>query len=289
MPFKFLKNKKLLSIIISLIFVLAIVSIFSIPDFERKFRTLTYPFKASTWEKLLASVFQVFKIGPAKRIEVDLSQQKMKTFEDERMVNEFLISTGSGENHTPTGRFRIYNKSIMVYSNIAECWLPFWVGFTSDGLYGFHELPICEEGRKGLEKIGEPASLGCVRLGVKDAEVFYKWVEIGTPVVIYGEVPTSTKKTTATWCYDFKTDLKFGDRSEEVRNLQIALNLDPETKLSDLGSGSPGNETAYFGLLTKKAVIKFQGKYLDPSERIKEGGFVGPVTRNKLNKLYRCH
>jgi len=72
-------NKKILSATICLIIVLVIVSIFT--SFEKKFATLTYPSNVSFWEKMFANVSQIFTIEPVKKIEVDLSQQKMKIFE----------------------------------------------------------------------------------------------------------------------------------------------------------------------------------------------------------------
>jgi lipoprotein-anchoring transpeptidase ErfK/SrfK len=107
--------------------------------------------------------------------------------ENGKAIKEILISSGKPDTPTPTGNFRVINKSLMVYSKATNCWLPFWLGFSQDGQYGFHEIPICEaEGdRTGLDKIGQPASLGCIRLNVGDAETLYKWAEIETKVVIY--------------------------------------------------------------------------------------------------------
>lgn len=253
-----------------------------------------YPIKVSVWEKLLANVSQVFNIAPTKRIEVDLFRQKMKIFEDGKVVKEFLISTGHPETPTPTGRFKVLNRFIMIHSSIANCWLPFWVGFTPDGLYGFHEIPICKEGRRGLEELGEPTSMGCVRLGIGDSETFYRWVRVGTPVIIHGKEPQvfqeekleeELREKEMAWCYDFMTDLEFGDTNNEVRNLQIALSKNPEIYPEGIISG-------WFGFLTKTAIIRFQEKHRDeilvPWGLIRGTGFVGHTTRNKLNQLYGC-
>ena len=87
----------------------------------------------------------------------------------------------------------------------------------------------------------------------------------------------------------FNKDLKIGDNNEDVRFLQKFLNKNPATKISSSGTGSSGNETAYFGQLTKNAVIKFQEMYasdvLQPFGLKLGTGFVGAATRLKLNSL----
>jgi lipoprotein-anchoring transpeptidase ErfK/SrfK len=122
-----------------------------------------------------------------KTIEVSLFNQKLRMCENGKAIKEIPISSGKPESPTPTGNFRIINKSLMVYSKATNCWLPFWLGFSQDGQYGFHEVPICEEngGRTGLEEMGQPISLGCVRLDIGNAETLYKWAEIETKVVVY--------------------------------------------------------------------------------------------------------
>lgn len=88
---------------------------------------------------------------------------------------------------------------------------------------------------------------------------------------------------------NFNHNLRIGDKEEDIKQLQIFLNSDFRTRLANTGVGSPGNETTYFGNLTKQAVIKFQelfsGEILIPVGLNSGTGFVGESTRAKLNSL----
>lgn len=93
--------------------------------------------------------------------------------------------------------------------------------------------------------------------------------------------------TEKTSCYQFKKDLKIGDTHIDVKELQKLLNSNPQTQIATSGAGSVGNETNYFGNLTKQAVIKFQNNHaseiLTPVGLTKGTGYVGSSTRLKLN------
>ena len=76
-------------------------------------------------------------------------------------------------------------------------------------------------------------------------------------------------------------DLMVGSKGDDVKILQQLLfdeSVYPEALV-----------TGYFGSLTHQAVIRFQEKYLDdilaPLGLIKGNGFVGLLTRKKINEL----
>jgi len=101
-------------------------------------------------------------------------------------------------------------------------------------------------------------------------------------VLLPRTIPTPTPTPIKPSHY-FGNDLKQGTTSPDVLALQQCLNYDPATKLQAAPGalGSIGHETLYFGPITLDAVRRFQTKYGIPST-----GFVGPLTRAELNKLF---
>ena len=87
----------------------------------------------------------------------------------------------------------------------------------------------------------------------------------------------------------FPRTLYVGMRGEDVRELQKVLNKDIETRIAEMGAGSLGNETNYFGTATKRALIQFQEKYrteiLAPSGLTSGTGIFGTKTRAKVTIL----
>ncbi len=94
----------------------------------------------------------------------------------------------------------------------------------------------------------------------------------------------SQQGTTQAWCHTFNNYLVAGSTGSEVDDLWTALGKDnpiiaPSLSYDHEGMGQPDT----FGENTAAAVVQFQGKY-----GIMQTGTVGPITRAKLNALYRC-
>ncbi len=81
-----------------------------------------------------------------------------------------------------------------------------------------------------------------------------------------------TQKTPA---FQFKSTLSTGSKGKEVEELQKCLAKDTDVY-------PEGEVTGYFGNATKRAVIKFQKKYVEDTQG---SGTVGKKTRDKLNEM----
>jgi len=86
----------------------------------------------------------------------------------------------------------------------------------------------------------------------------------------------------------FTRPLKQGDRGDDVKRLQQFLNAHGFS-IATTGPGSPGNETNYFGLATKRAVVQFQTMYrsdiLAPVGLNTATGYFGLSSIKKVNQL----
>jgi lipoprotein-anchoring transpeptidase ErfK/SrfK len=149
--------------------------------------------------------------GP-KRIEVDLTNQRLYTFEGDKMIHNFLVSTGKW-GRTPPGTFNIWiklrstkmeggskalrtyyylpNVPYVMYFYNAE--IPKWRGYGIHGAYWHNNF-------------GHPMSHGCINMKPEEAGIVYEWTQPdlqgkssiyaseenpGTPITIYGTAPAS--------------------------------------------------------------------------------------------------
>lgn len=147
-----------------------------------------------------------------KRIEVDLTNQRVYAFEGDKKVYDFLVSTGKF-NKTPTGEFTIWiklfktkmsggSKALGTYYYLPN--VPYVMFFYNEKYpkwqgYGFH-------GTYWHNNFGTPMSHGCINMKTEEAALLYYWASPdlqgkssitaskenpGTKVIIYGIAPQS--------------------------------------------------------------------------------------------------
>jgi len=138
-----------------------------------------------------------------KRIEIDLSKQKLYAYSGGKKVYSFLVSTGKW-GRTPTGEFKIWtkleytlmmggSKALNTYYYLPN--VPYTMYFYNGEVpksrgYGIH-------GAYWHNNFGHPMSHGCVNMKIEDAQKLYDWASAegngnsGTKIVIYGTAPNS--------------------------------------------------------------------------------------------------
>jgi tetratricopeptide (TPR) repeat protein len=130
----------------------------------------------------------MYILFPPKRIEIDISKQRLYAYKGDKLVYKWVTSTGLRGRDTASGNFQVLDKIKMAYSKVWRLKMPFWLGvYYVGGIEnGIHALPIRPDGSVmwgGL--LGQRASYGCIILSNKAARTLYKWAEIGTAVDIH--------------------------------------------------------------------------------------------------------
>jgi tetratricopeptide (TPR) repeat protein len=122
-----------------------------------------------------------------KRIEVDVSEQRLTAWDGDTLVYDFVASTGKSGTPTRYGRFSIISKLPQAYGSAWDIWMPHWMGiyWAGGSENGIHGLPILSSGQTLWSGyLGQPVSYGCVVLDTWAAKQLYNWAEIGTEVII---------------------------------------------------------------------------------------------------------
>ncbi len=126
-----------------------------------------------------------------KVIYVSLSQQRLWAYDGDKLIFQFLVSTGLAtpehpHRDTKPGVFRVKTKMPEAYASLWGLRMPFWMGiYDAGGLEnGFHAMPFQLNGRRVNWRVGSPGSFGCIVLNHADAEALYNWAPLGTLVVI---------------------------------------------------------------------------------------------------------
>jgi len=145
-------------------------------------------------ENLAANVLG--KSSKDKRIEIDLTNQKLKAYEGNKKKFEFLISSGNPWTQTPTGTYYPWiklrytnmeggNQAFGTYYNLPN--VPYVMFFYNEDVpkwqgYGLH-------GTYWHNDFGRPKSHGCVNAPTEKMGEVFEWADLDTKIVIYGETP----------------------------------------------------------------------------------------------------
>ncbi len=125
---------------------------------------------------------------PHKKIVISIAEQRMRVYENNALLYEWLVSTGQSHSPTYRGVFQVLDKTEEAYASQWDLWMPYFIAIYPAGgiVYnGIHELPILANGQRLWEgSLGSPASFGCIILGIPQAETLYNWADIGVVVVI---------------------------------------------------------------------------------------------------------
>lgn len=129
-------------------------------------------------------------VSSTKRVEIDKTAQLLTAFEGERVVIQTRISSGKWDRSTPVGDFEVLGKERMHYSSrYNNAPMPYSVRINGHVfIHGYKDVPDF------------PASHGCIRvpLGMESpARQFFEWVDVGTPVRVFGKWEKPEKKKPA--------------------------------------------------------------------------------------------
>lgn len=117
-------------------------------------------------------------------VQVSLAEQRVYIKNGNDTIYTMICSSGMDDT-TPTGTYYIQSRGESFYNPNEQMGANYWVSFYGD--YLFHTVPTDVNGEyivSEAEKLGQPASHGCVRLTVSDAQWFYANIPDGTRIDI---------------------------------------------------------------------------------------------------------
>jgi lipoprotein-anchoring transpeptidase ErfK/SrfK len=120
------------------------------------------------------------------RIEVDVSQRRLKLFRSGRRVLEATVAVGSAATPTPVGRYYVNQR--LVPTDTSGPYGPGAIGISafSPVLTGWAQGgPVAIHGTNEAWSIGHAVSNGCIRLPNDTLERLFKIVPPGTQVIIH--------------------------------------------------------------------------------------------------------
>ena len=122
---------------------------------------------------------QIIIITYERWIDVDLLKQMLYAYEEDVIVNSFLISSGLINTPTLAGQYSIYAKyetTVMTGPGYYLPDVPFTMYYYKG--YGIHAATW-------HNNFGTPMSHGCINMRLEDAQWMFNWASIGTLVNIH--------------------------------------------------------------------------------------------------------
>jgi lipoprotein-anchoring transpeptidase ErfK/SrfK len=118
------------------------------------------------------------ELRPPRKIEIDLTKQRLYAWEGNKLVYSMQVSTGKRSTPTKKGKFLISSKFRSTRMQGPGYDIPN-VPYT---MYFFEGYAI--HGAFWHNNFGTPVSHGCVNLRVPEARKLFNWADIGTLVVV---------------------------------------------------------------------------------------------------------
>jgi lipoprotein-anchoring transpeptidase ErfK/SrfK len=144
-------------------------------DFRAPWYPQTHPLTAVTVPQWFLVPTTAAPTATGKVIDVDLSEQMVRAYEDGKLFMQSRVSTGLKGTPTVKGTYRIYEKYRSVGMSGPGYMLPNvpYAMFFFDG-YSLH-------GTYWHKNFGQPMSHGCVNMKTEDAKRLFDWVEPKLP------------------------------------------------------------------------------------------------------------
>lgn len=125
-----------------------------------------------------------------KRIVVNLTEQRVRVYENGALKWDWLGSTGISSSPTWHGVYQIISHETNAYASNWDLWMPNFMGVyrpvpNADFVNGFHGFPT--RGNSQLlwtNSLGTRVTYGCILLSNENAQSLYNWAEEGVVVEI---------------------------------------------------------------------------------------------------------
>lgn len=128
-----------------------------------------------------------------KHIEVDLTNQKLYAYENNNLVFEYSISSGTW-NRTPTGTFTVWakirsqkmsggSKELGTYYYLPN--VPYILFYYNDKVA--KKIGYSIHGAYWHNNFGVPMSHGCINMRISEASQIYNFADVGTQITVFGK------------------------------------------------------------------------------------------------------